>query len=454
MAEFPMEFEKGDIVRHLLYLSVPLLIVNLMQNFFSVFDMFLLGKLGVHAQSAISIIGFILSTFWSMQGGLGAGAMAIASRCCGKKDYGELKKTMVNTLFAAYALTLIYVIIAFIFRDRLLTYFGAKGETLELAKYIFTTCLISVLNDSGLWIFFAVLRASGQIKRHFYLLVVSIILNTILEPVLIFGWMGFPKLGLMGAPMARFISYFTTTFVMIFILTNTSGVLRIDWKKIGLDWKFLANYIKISIPAMMQGLLSNLASLVMLKIAAPAGDALLATLGITSRLDVFVMMIGWAIGGSTSVLVGHNLGAGDVKRAKDSVITSLKIYTGFTFACFLIYFNFSEWVIKIFNSDPAVVHYGVTYLKIVPFFYLFMGVGIITANAFNGAGETKTPMVINLVAFFALQIPVVILLSRIPAIAEKGIFIAIASVFLFQGIAGWITYKQGGWIGKKVAARV
>jgi Na+-driven multidrug efflux pump len=248
-----------------------------------------------------------------MQGGLGAGAMAIASRCCGKKDYGELKKTMVNTLFAAYALTLIYVITAFIFRDRLLIYFGARGETLELSKYIFTTCLISVLNDSGLWIFFAVLRASGQIKRHFYLLVVSILLNTILEPTLIFGWAGFPKLGLMGAPMARFISYFTTTFVMISILTNTSSVLRIDWKKARLDWKFLVQYIKISVPAMIQGLLSNFASLVMLKIAAPSGDALLATLGIGSRLDVFVMMIGWAIGGSTSVLVGHNLGAGDVK---------------------------------------------------------------------------------------------------------------------------------------------
>jgi putative MATE family efflux protein len=452
MAEFPRELEKGDIIQHLLYLSVPLLIVNLMQNFFSVFDMFLLGKLGVHAQSAISIIGFILSTFWSMQGGLGAGASAIASRCCGKKDYGLLKKTMVNTLFAAYALTLIYVITAFIFRDSLLVYFGARGETLELSKYIYSTCLISVLNDSGLWIFFSVLRAAGQIRRHFYLLVVSIILNTVLEPVLIFGWLGFPKLGLMGAPMARFISYFTTTFVMVFILTNTSGVLLIDWKKIELDWKFLAHYIKISVPAMMQGLLSNFASLVMLKIAAPAGDALLATLGICSRLDVFVMMIGWAIGGSTSVMVGHNLGADNVKRAEESVITSLKIYTGFTLACFLIYFNFSEWVIKIFNSDPAVVGYGVSYLKIVPFFYLFMGAGIITANAFNGAGETKTPMIINLIAFFLLQIPAAIFLSRIPAIAEKGIFIAIASVFLFQGIAGWIMYKKGGWIGRKTAS--
>jgi len=150
--------------------------------------------------------------------------------------------------------------------------------------------------------------------------------------------------------------------------------------------------------------------------------------------------------------VGHNLGAGDVKRAKDSVVTSLKIYTGFTLACFMIYFNFSGWVIRIFNNDPAVVNYGISYLKIVPFFYLFMGVGLITASAFNGSGETKTPMIINMIAFFAIQIPVAIFLSRIPGIAEKGIFIAIASVFLFQGIAGWITYKQGGWIGKKAAA--
>ena len=450
MAETIREFEKGDLTKHLLYLAVPLLITNLMQNFFSIYDMFLIGKIGVQAQAAISVIGFILATFWSMTGGLMTGAIAMASRYCGRKDFGLLKKTVVNTMFTAYALTLLYVILHYVFRDQILQFFGAKGETLVLAKNIFLTCLISILNDSGLFIFFGILRATGYIRRHFYLLFVSIALNTILEPLFIYGWLGFPQMGLQGAPMARLMSYFVTTFIMIFILTNTKGPLRIELKNIRLDFSFLIDYIKISMPAWAQGLLANIASLIMLRIAAPYGDNLLAVLGIGSRLDVFVMMLGWAIGGSAAVMVGHNLGAGQVKRAEDSIITGLKIYTLFTLACFLIYFNFPAWVMSAFTTNSEVIRYGTQYLQIISPFYLALGVGLLTGAAFNGSGETNTPMVINAIAFFGFQIPTALLLSRIASVGPKGIFWGIASVFIFQAIAGWIMYKRGGWKHKKI----
>lgn len=450
MSESPREYEKGDLTKHLLYLAVPLLITNLMQNFFSVFDMFLLGKISVQAQAAISIIGFILATFWSMIGGLTTGAIAMASRYCGRKDFGLLRKTVINTMFTAYFLTFIYVIIHYIFRVQILHFFGATGETFELSKNIFLTCLISILNDSGLFIFFGILRATGYIKRHFYLLIVSVALNTILEPLFIFGWLGFPRLGLQGAPMARLMSYLVTTFIMIFILTNTKGPLKLELKTLRLDFSFLLDFIKISMPAWAQGLLSNIASLVMLRIAAPYGDGLLAVLGIGSRLDQFVMMLGWAIGGSVSVMVGHNLGAGQAKRAEDTIITGLKIYTLFTFTCFMVYFNFPGWVMSIFTSNLEAIKYGTQYLQIISPFYLALGVGIVSGAAFNGAGATKTPMVINAIAFFGFQIPTALLLTRLVAFGPKGIFWGIASVFLFQGIAGWIMYKRGSWKEKKI----
>src|ERR1035437_2109044 len=404
MAETPREFEKGDLTKHLIYLAVPLLIVNLMQNFFSIFDMFLLGKIGVQAQSAISIIGFIIATFWSMTGGLTTGAIAMASRYCGRKDFGLLKKTVVNTMFTAYLFTLIYVILHYIFRDQILHFFGAKGETFVLAKSIFLTCLISILNDSGLFIFFGILRATGYIRRHFYLLFVSIGLNTVFEPLFIYGWLGFPHMGIQGAPMARLMSYIVTTFIMIYILTNTKGILKIELKNIKLDLSFLLEYIKISMPAWAQGLLSNIAGLVMLRIAAPYGDNLLAVLGIGSRLDGFVMMLGWAISGSATVMVGHNLGAGQVKRAEDTIITALKLCTIFTLTCFLVFFNFPGWVMSIFTSNQEVIRYGTQYLQTVSPFYLALGVGLMSGAAFNGAGATNTPMVINAIAFFGFPI--------------------------------------------------
>ncbi|HRU38794.1 MAG TPA: MATE family efflux transporter, partial [Candidatus Goldiibacteriota bacterium] len=350
MAEKPRELEKGDITKNLIGLALPIFVTNMMQNFFSVFDMFLLGKIGVAAQAAISIAGYIFGTFWSMIGGLATGAIAFASRYCGRKDYGLLRKTVVNTVAAAYglalgnwrvwgrwllvflafmvpvlmissrmpslqvfyprypwaresmtALAVVYVTLHYIFRENLFTFFGAKGETLEMSRAIFLTCLISLLNDSGLFVFFAILRATGYVNRHFYILFMSILLNTVFEPLFIYGWLGFPKMGIQGAPMARFLSYFIMTFVMVTVLINTRGLLKVGKSDLKIDFKFLLDYIKVSLPAWGQGLIPTCTGLILLKIGSSYGDKMLAVMGIGSRIDVFVMMIGWAISSSVSV---------------------------------------------------------------------------------------------------------------------------------------------------------
>ncbi len=450
MAEKPRELEKGDITKNLIGLALPIFVTNMMQNFFSVFDMFLLGKIGVAAQAAISIAGYIFGTFWSMIGGLATGAIAFASRYCGRKDYGLLRKTVVNTVAAAYGLALVYVTLHYIFRENLFTFFGAKGETLEMSRAIFLTCLISLLNDSGLFVFFAILRATGYVNRHFYILFMSILLNTVFEPLFIYGWLGFPKMGIQGAPMARFLSYFIMTFVMVTVLINTRGLLKVGKSDLKIDFKFLLDYIKVSLPAWGQGLIPTCTGLILLKIGSSYGDKMLAVMGIGSRIDVFVMMIGWAISSSVSVMVGHNLGAGLPERAEKSVIAGLRIYTGFTFAAFMICYFFPRQVMGVFNQDYGLITYGASYLRIIAPFYLLMGVSLITGAAFNGAGETRTPFLINAFAFICIQVPLALLLTRVESIGYRGIFMATAAVFTFQGIAGWLMYRRGKWKEKKI----
>ena len=105
---------------------------------------------------------------------------------------------------------------------------------------------------------------------------------------------------------------------------------------------------------------------------------------------------------------------------------------------------------SIFTSNQEVIRYGTQYLQTVSPFYLALGVGLMSGAAFNGAGATNTPMVINAIAFFGFQIPTALLLVRLSSVGPRGIFWGIASVFLFQGIAGWIMYKRGGWKEKKI----
>ncbi len=440
------EFEKGNIFSNIIYLAWPALLINILQNILSAFDMFLLGKIGVKALSAISIAGILLSFFWSIEGGLITGAIAIVSRYAGEKKYKLLNSSIVNMLITAFMLGVVYSFVMYVFLEPILKFFGARGETLIKTEEYFILILPALINIAVFFIFFAVLRALGYLRTPLFLMIAGIITNFILEPIFILGLFGCPKLGIKGAALAYLLSYIIPNIIAIIIFLRGKGNIKINLKYMTFDFTEWLLYIKVSLPAMMQGLLSNFASLIMLKIISKFGDTFIAAYGIGSRLDVFVMMIGWAIGSSISIMVGHNIGAGELKRANDSVNIGIKIYSIFTLLCFVLFFNFSEYLVKFFNSDLSVIRYGSLYLRIISPFYLLLGIGIITGMAFNGAGKTQIAMVINIIAFFIFQIPASVLLPFVSFISEKGIFIGIALAYAFQGLGGWIIFKKQKWM--------
>ena len=223
-----------------------------------------------------------------------------------------------------------------------------------------------------------------------------------------------------------------------------------DLLKVKTDFKVITNYLKIAFPAVGQGLVTAAGNMMLLKLYTSYGDAFIAGTAIGGRLDVLLMMFGWAIGSATAIMVGHNMGAGNVKRAEQSVMASLKFYTIFTLASTIIYFSFSNLIAGIFTSDPVVLKTASLYLKIVSPFYALMGVGIIAIYGLNGAGATKTPMLVNIIGFFVVQIPLAYGLTKFTPLAEKGIFVSIAVTMFFQGIVGWWLYSRGKWKTKKI----
>jgi len=445
-----IDLTNGNILYNLFYLSWPILILNIIQNTLSVFDMFLVGKIGVTAISAIAISYTLLSLFWASVGGLSAGCIAITSRLSGEKRYDELNKFLPVVILSGLMIWLINGTIILGLLEPILNFFGAKDETLNLAKSYLRIILIGLFNPAILHMSFAIFRGIGLSTMPFYLVGTAVILNMIFMPLFIFGFFGFPKLGLPGSAVAYIVATTGPTIAALIILFNGIKNIKLKLSNFKINFMDWAKYIKISLPAMTQGWIANVAWLFLLKVVSRYGDNLIAATGIGSRIDLMLMMIGWAIGSSVSIMVGHNLGAKEMKRAEDTAVTALKIYTFVTLTWFLLCFNFGSLIIKIFNTNTSVVFWGSQYLKIISPFYLIMGVGLITAMALNGAGATKTTMVINFIAFFIFQLPLAFILSNFTPLGEKGIFIGIASAFAFQGITGWIMFKRGGWKYKKV----
>ncbi|MEI7640035.1 MAG: MATE family efflux transporter [bacterium] len=444
------ELEKGNITGHIIYLALPMLIINLMQNGVSVYDMFLLGKIGVKAQAAVTIALFIVNIFWAIEGGLVVGTTAIISRYAGMKDKEKLKTVLINLIITAYIIGIIYAIIIYFTMDNILVFFNARGETFELSRKYLRMMLFSIMNDSGLFVFFTALRAAGYIKKHFVILLITISANLILEPILVLGLFGFPSLGVEGAALSRVFAYLISLGIMIWVFLTDKGILGVDLLKVKTDFKVITNYLKIAFPAVGQGLVTAAGNMMLLKLYTSYGDAFIAGTAIGGRLDVLLMMFGWAIGSATAIMVGHNMGAGNVKRAEQSVMASLKFYTIFTLASTIIYFSFSNLIAGIFTSDPVVLKTASLYLKIVSPFYALMGVGIIAIYGLNGAGATKTPMLVNIIGFFVVQIPLAYGLTKFTPLAEKGIFVSIAVTMFFQGIVGWWLYSRGKWKTKKI----
>ena len=366
------------------------------------------------------------------------------------KDKEKLKTVLINLIITAYIIGIIYAIIIYFTMDNILVFFNARGETFELSRKYLRMMLFSIMNDSGLFVFFTALRAAGYIKKHFVILLITISANLILEPILVLGLFGFPSLGVEGAALSRVFAYLISLGIMIWVFLTDKGILGVDLLKVKTDFKVITNYLKIAFPAVGQGLVTAAGNMMLLKLYTSYGDAFIAGTAIGGRLDVLLMMFGWAIGSATAIMVGHNMGAGNVKRAEQSVMASLKFYTIFTLASTIIYFSFSNLIAGIFTSDPVVLKTASLYLKIVSPFYALMGVGIIAIYGLNGAGATKTPMLVNIIGFFVVQIPLAYGLTKFTPLAEKGIFVSIAVTMFFQGIVGWWLYSRGKWKTKKI----
>ncbi|HPD19100.1 MAG TPA: MATE family efflux transporter, partial [Candidatus Goldiibacteriota bacterium] len=415
-----IDLTSGNILHNLLYLSWPILLLNIIQNVLSVYDIFLVGKIGVTAVSAISISYTLLSLFWSSIGGLSTGCIAIVSRLSGEKKYEELNKFLPIIILSGLLVWFINGAIILTFLEPILTFFGARGETLNLAKSYLRIILIGFINPSILQTCFAIFRGIGLATMPLYLIGTSTILDMLFMPLFIFGFFGFPKLGLPGSAVAYIVASTGPTIAALIILFNGIKHAKLKISNFKVNFNDWFKYIKISLPAMTQGWIANVAWLFLLRIVSKYGDNLIASVGIGSKIDTMLMMIGWAIGSSVSIMVGHNLGAKETKRAETAATTALKIYTFFTLGWFLLCFNFGDMVIKIFNTNPSVVYWGSQYLRFDSPFYLLMGVGLITAAALNGSGATKTTMVINFIAFFIFQTPLAFILSNYTSLGEKG----------------------------------
>ena len=269
--------------------------------------------------------------------------------------------------------------------------------------------------------------------------------------MLIRGLGPIPPLGLAGAALATTIGRGVGVCYQVFHLFNGKGILKFTIKQITPDWEVIRSVINIGWPGTLQFLINSGSWIVLARLVVTTGHSdASAGYQVAIRIILFFLLPAWGMSNAAATLVGQNLGAKLPERAEQSVLRTTKYNVIFMGVVSLILLVFADYIIAFFTKDPSVQQYAVTAVRIIGLGFFFYGVGMVMTNAFNGAGDTRTPTVINFIGFWLFQVPVAYVMSTFLHMGPLGVFIAIPLAETGISICAYIWFKKGRWKTVKV----
>jgi len=446
-----MDYTQGSIRRAVILLAIPMMLEMGMESIFAIVDIFFVSHLGKHATSTVGLTESVITIIYSLAIGISMAATAMVARRVGEKNPEQASKAGMQAIFISVFITLILSIPGFIFADDILRIMGAEPEAIEQGTGYTRLMMGGSLVIMLLFLINGIFRGAGDAMMAMKSLWLANICNIILCPLFIRGLGPVPAFGLIGAAMATTTGRAIGVIYQLYHLFNGKRMVKFVAAYLKPDKAIIRSLIDIAWPATLQFLIGSGSWIVLASLVVQTGQSeASAGYQIAIRIVLFFILPAWGMSNAAATLVGQNLGAQQPKRAEDSVIRTAK-YNGI-FMAFVSFFliAFAPWIIAFFTKEKAVADYAVLAVRIITSGYMFYGIGMVMANAFNGAGDTKTPTVINLFGFWFFQIPLALLLSNVLGMGPLGVFLAIPIAETAIAVAAYILFKKGKWKNKKI----
>ncbi|OQP50355.1 MATE family efflux transporter [Niastella yeongjuensis] len=443
------DYTQGSIRRAVFLLAVPMILEMCMESVFAVVDIYFVGHLGKNeAVSTVVLTESVLTIVYSLAIGLSMAATAMVARRIGEKNPEAASKAGMQSLIIAFILTVIISTTGLIFAPEILKAMGASAETIHIGtnytRIIYGGSVVIML----LFLINGIFRGAGDASMAMRSLWIANFCNIILCPVLIYGLGPIPAFGITGAAIATTIGRGIGVLYQLYHLFSGKRSIKVRKQDFKPDWPIIKSISNIAWTGTAQFLIASASWMVLARIMAEFGDTAVAGYGVAIRLIMFFLLPAWGMSNAAATLVGQNLGAQQPQRAEQSVWRTAKYNTIFMIFVTLIFLLFAQPIVAFMNKDVTVESYAVMALRIVSLGYIFYGVGMVVTNAFNGAGDTRTPTLINIFGFWMFQVPLAFLLAMVFKLGPKGVFIAIVLAETGITIAGIILFKKGKW--KKV----
>ncbi|MBT3206916.1 MAG: MATE family efflux transporter [Bacteroidetes bacterium] len=417
----------------------------IMESIFAVVDIKFVSELGADAVATVGITESLITIIYAISVGLSMATTALVSRRIGEKKNRDASIAAFQAILLGILFSSIIAIPGVIFSKQILELMGASTEIVENMSGYATI----MLGGNGiimlLFIINAIFRSSGDAAISMRVLWLANILNLILDPLLIFGIGPFPELGVKGAAIATNIGRGTAVIFQFYLLFSGKHRIKLDLSILKIDFKVIRKLIKISYGGIFQYLIATSSWIGLVRIISIFGSEIVAGYTIAIRIIIFSLLPSWGISNAAATLVGQNLGANKPDRAEKSVWITGKINMIIMGIMGIIFVIFPDFFVKLFIDDPVVVSSGSSCLRIVSFGFIAYGLGMVLANAFNGAGDTITPTKINFISFWIIEIPIAYILSLPFGMREEGVFLSIIIAEIVMTILAAYLFKQGKW---------
>ena len=439
------DFTKGSIGRAILVLSIPMVLEMLMESVFAVFDIFFVSKLGADAIATVGITESLMTLIYAIAIGFAMSTTALVSRRFGEKNYDKASVTAVQAILVALFVSIPIALLGGFFAPQLLALMGAEGAIVtEFSAYttiMFSTNFVIML----IFVINAVFRGAGDANVAMKTLILANAINIILDPLLIFGIWIFPELGIAGAAIATSIGRGIGVGYQFYKLFDGKTRINLLKRHLVTHWDVIWNLVRVSLGGIGQFIIATSSWVGLVRIIAEFGSVSLAGYTIAIRILIFSILPSWGMSNAAATLVGQNLGAGQPERAEKSTYISAFANMVFLGLVGILFFTNAELLMKIFTSDVDIISIGAQCLRIMSYGYLAYGFGMVIIQAFNGAGDTLTPTLINLICFWMIEIPLAYILAIQLGLAEQGVFYSIVIAESLLGIIGFILFKRGKW---------
>jgi putative MATE family efflux protein len=433
------DFTTGSIRKAIFLLAIPMILEMCMESVFAVVDIFFVGKLGPNAAATVGLTESFLTIVYSVAIGLSMAATAMVARRVGEKNYDGAAKAGAQAALLSFIITILISCIGLFFAEDILRLMGGGPELIAMGH---TYTRIMLAGNAVIMLLFlinGIFRGAGDAAIAMRSLWLANICNIILCPILIH------KYQLPGAAMATTIGRGIGVCYQVYRLFKGKGVIKIHLHHFIPDMTVLKPIFKIASTATLQFLIGSASWIAMARIIAGFGSDAVAGYTIAIRLLIFFLMPAWGLSNAAATLVGQNLGAKQPERAEKSVWKTAQYNAIFMGIVSLLFITCAEFFVGLITSDPAVIKTAVMALRIVSCGYIFYGVGMVMINAFNGAGDSKTPTWINLFWFWIFQIPFAYLLADVWKLGTTGVFLAIVITETCITITSVILFKKGRW---------